>query len=125
MGSSPVFFTSHDDCYCTRLGLQLLPVYVPGAAGTAKGLGCGSASGLSRHPNGGCHRPREQPAVPPQEKIGAVLSSIQANPGCNTTDIVAQTEISLSTVERCLSELRKRKLIKYVGSKRHGGYYES
>ncbi|MCR4859021.1 MAG: helix-turn-helix domain-containing protein, partial [Bacteroidales bacterium] len=45
------------------------------------------------------------------------------NPGCNTTDIVAQTEISLSTVERCLSELRKRKLVKYVGSKRHGGYH--
>ena len=70
-------------------------------------------------------KPKRKPAVPPQEKIGAVLSCIQANPGCNTTDIVAQTEISLSTVERCLSELRKRKLIKYVGSKRHGGYYES
>ena len=70
-------------------------------------------------------KPKRKPAVPPQEKIGAVLSCIQANPGCNTTDIVAQTEISLSTVERCLSELRKRKLIKYAGSKRPGGYYES
>lgn len=69
-------------------------------------------------------KPKRKPAIPPQEKIGAVLFCIQANPGCNTTDIVAQTEISLSTVERCIFELRKRKLIKYVGSKRHGGYYE-
>lgn len=66
---------------------------------------------------------KRKPVVPPQQKLDMVLSCIQANPGCNTTDIVAQTEISLSTVERCLSELRKRKLVKYVGSKRHGGYH--
>ncbi|MCR4736643.1 MAG: winged helix-turn-helix transcriptional regulator [Bacteroidales bacterium] len=66
---------------------------------------------------------KRKPVVPPQQKLDMVHSCIQANPGCNTTDIVAQTEISLSTVERCLSELRKRKLVKYVGSKRHGGYH--
>ena len=66
---------------------------------------------------------KRKPVVPPQQKLDMVQSCVQANPGCNTTDIVAQTEISLSTVERCLSELRKRKLVKYVGSKRHGGYH--
>ena len=66
---------------------------------------------------------RRKPAVPPQQKIDDVLTCIQAHPGCNTTEIIAQTAFSLSTVERCLSELRKRQLVKYVGSKRNGGYH--
>ncbi len=67
-------------------------------------------------------KPKRKPAVPPQEKIGAVLSCIQANPDCNATDITAKTAFSLSTVERCIAELRKQQLIQHVGNKRSGGY---
>ena len=67
-------------------------------------------------------KPKRKPAVPPQEKIDAVLSCIQANPDCNATDITAKTAFSLSTVERCIAELRKQQLIQHVGNKRSGGY---
>jgi hypothetical protein len=61
-------------------------------------------------------------SMPPQKKLDAVLSYIRKNPGCRSTIIVSHTKYSLSTVERCLTELRKQGLIKYEGSKKAGGY---
>ena len=51
---------------------------------------------------------KRKPASPPDEKIQEVLSYIGKHPNCNSTDIVGGTSYSLSTVERCLSELRKQ-----------------
>jgi hypothetical protein len=57
-----------------------------------------------------------------KEAISAMLllGSLYAN--CNSADIIAGTKYSLSTVERCLSELRKQGLIEHTGSKKCGGY---
>lgn len=66
---------------------------------------------------------KRKPIVPPDEKVREVLSCIGNHPGCNSADIIAQTQFSLSTVERCLIELRKNGLVEHVGSKRHGGYH--
>ena len=65
---------------------------------------------------------KRKPASPPDEKIQEVLSYIGKHPNCNSTDIVGGTSYSLSTVERCLSELRKQGLIEHNGSKKSGGY---
>ena len=65
---------------------------------------------------------RRKSALPSEEKVREVLSYIEAHPNCNTADIVAETDFSLSTVERCLSELKKQGLIEHTGSKKSGGY---
>ena len=65
---------------------------------------------------------RRKPALPSEEKVREVLSCIEAHPNCNTANIVAETDFSLSTVERCLAELKKRGAIQYTGSKKSGGY---
>ena len=65
---------------------------------------------------------RRKPALPAEEKVREVLSFIEAHSNCNTADIMAGTEFSLSTVERCLAELKKRGAIQYTGSKKSGGY---
>ena len=65
---------------------------------------------------------RRKPALPAEEKVREVLSFIEAHPNCNTADIMAETDFSLSTVERCLAELKKRGAIRYTGSKKSGGY---
>lgn len=65
---------------------------------------------------------RRKPALPSEEKVREVLSYIEAHPNCNTADIMAETDFSLSTVERCLAELKKRGAIQYTGSKKSGGY---
>lgn len=65
---------------------------------------------------------KRKPAIPPEEKIKKVLSYIKAHPICNSADIIAETNYSLSTVERCLSELKNQGLIKHTGSKKKGGY---
>ena len=65
---------------------------------------------------------RRKPALPSEEKVREVLSFIEAHPNCNTADIMAETDFSLSTVERCLAELKKRGAIQYTGSKKSGGY---
>ena len=89
------------------------------------------SAGLLRHhaETDGNENSREQipavkrkPAIPPEEKVQEVLSYIEAHPNCNTADIVAETDFSLSTVERCLAELKKRGAIQYTGSKKTGGY---
>ena len=65
---------------------------------------------------------KRKPALPSEEKVREVLSYIEAHPNCNTSDIIAGTDFSLSTVERCLSELKKQGLIEHTGSKKSGGY---
>lgn len=66
---------------------------------------------------------KRKPITPSDEKIKRVLSFIEINPNCNSADIIAGTEYSLSTVERCLFELKKQGLIRHTGSKKKGGYY--
>lgn len=61
-------------------------------------------------------------ATPPEEKLAMVLSYIEKHPNCNTGDIIAETKIPLSTVERCVSVLKSRGQIKHTGSKKKGGY---
>jgi uncharacterized membrane protein len=65
---------------------------------------------------------KRKPATPPDEKIQEVLSYIGKHANCNSADIVGGTSYSLSTVERCLSELRKQGLIEHTGSRKSGGY---
>ena len=65
---------------------------------------------------------KRKQATPPDEKIREVLSYIEHHANCNSADIIAGTKYSLSTVERCLSELRKQGLIEHTGSKKSGGY---
>jgi hypothetical protein len=59
---------------------------------------------------------------PSQDKIAGVFQYIKEHPGCRSTEIVANVGYKLSTTERCLSELRKKGLVEYVGSKKTGGY---
>ena len=65
---------------------------------------------------------RRKPATPPEEKQQEVLAYIGTHPNCNSADIVAGTDFSLSTIERCLFELKKQGLIEHTGSKKSGGY---
>lgn len=65
---------------------------------------------------------KRKPVTPSDEKVKKVLSFIESHPNCNTGGIIAGTEIPLSTVERCISSLKKQGLIKHSGSKRNGGY---
>lgn len=65
---------------------------------------------------------KRKPVTPPDEKIQMVLSYIEKHSNCNTRDIIAETNIPLSTVERCIVVLKKQGLIEYTGSKRNGGY---
>jgi len=66
---------------------------------------------------------KRNPSIPPQDKLDAVFRYIQANPSCRSTEIDSHTSFSLSTIERCLSELKKQNLIEYKGSKKEGGYH--
>ncbi len=65
---------------------------------------------------------KRKPTTPPKEKINEVLSYIKKHSNSNTVDIIAETNFSLSTVERCLLELKKKGIIEYSGSKKTGGY---
>lgn len=65
---------------------------------------------------------KRKPAKPSDEKTQKVLSYIESHPNCNTGGIIAGTAIPLSTVERCISVLKKQGLIEHSGSKRNGGY---
>lgn len=65
---------------------------------------------------------KRKPAKPSDEKVKMVLSFIESHPNCNTGGIIAGTAIPLSTVERCISVLKKQGLIEHSGSKRNGGY---
>jgi hypothetical protein len=65
---------------------------------------------------------KRKPATPPEEKLAMVLSYIEKHPNCNTGDIITETKIPLSTVERCVSVLKSQGLVKHTGSKKKGGY---
>ena len=65
---------------------------------------------------------KRKPATPPEEKINEVFLYIKKHPNCNSADIMSETKFSLSTVERCLYELKKQGRVEYVGSKKTGGY---
>ena len=65
---------------------------------------------------------RKRPITPSDDKIKAVLSCIEKNPNCNSGDIIAETQFSLSTVGRCLYELKQQGRIQHSGSKKWGGY---
>ncbi len=68
-------------------------------------------------------RKRRNPIKPSPEKKETVLRQIRRKPGCRANAIAEQTQYSSSTVERCLSELRKQGLVEFRGSKKKGGYY--
>lgn len=65
---------------------------------------------------------RRKPITPPDEKILKVLSFIESHPNCISADIIAETQYSQSTVERCLHELKTLGLIERIGGKKFGGY---
>lgn len=65
---------------------------------------------------------KRKPAKPSDEKTQKVLSYIESHPNCSSKGIIDGTNIPLSSVERCISVLKKQGLIKHTGSKRNGGY---
>ena len=65
---------------------------------------------------------KRKPVTPSDEKVKKVLSFIESHPNCNSKGIIDGTNIPLSSVERCISVLKKQGLIKHTGSKRNGGY---
>lgn len=65
---------------------------------------------------------KRKPAKPSDEKTQKVLSYIESHPNCNSKGIIDGTNIPLSSVERCISVLKKQGLVKHTGSKRNGGY---
>lgn len=65
---------------------------------------------------------KRKPVTPPEEKLTAVLSYIKRHPNCSSKDIVNETKIPLSTVERCIAVLKKQRHIEHTGSKKKGGY---
>ena len=65
---------------------------------------------------------KRKPVTPPEEKLTAVLSYIIRHPNCSSKDIVNETKIPLSTVERCIAVLKKQGHIEHTGSKKKGGY---
>ena len=66
---------------------------------------------------------KKNQSVPPKEKLDTVFNYIKKHPGCRSTEIIAHTSFSQTTMERCLYELKKKELIEYTGSKKSGGYY--
>jgi predicted transcriptional regulator len=60
--------------------------------------------------------------VPPQGKLDTVLNYIREHPGCRSTEIIAHTSYPKTTLDRCLSDLKRQELIEYRGSKKTGGY---
>ena len=69
------------------------------------------------------NRKRRKPVKPSQEKTDTVLQYIKEHAGSQTKEIAENTQISPTTVERCLAELRKQELVTYKGSKKMGGYH--
>ena len=61
-------------------------------------------------------------SVPPKDKLDTVLDYIREHPGCRSMELISHTSYSQTTMDRCLSELKKQGLIKHNGSKKYGGY---
>jgi len=66
---------------------------------------------------------KKGPSVPPKEKLDAVFNYIKEHPGCRSTELISHTSYSQTTMDRCLFELKKSRLIEFTGSKKSGGYY--
>ena len=66
---------------------------------------------------------KKGPSVPPKEKLDTVFNYIKEHPGCRSTELIAHTSYSQSTMDRCLYELKKNGLIEFTGSKKSGGYH--
>lgn len=64
-----------------------------------------------------------QPFLPElSPKALAIFQYISTCPGCKITDIKESTNLPKSTVTRYLKNLQQKGLVKYVGSKKTGGY---
>lgn len=56
------------------------------------------------------------------DKGSVIREYISRHPDCNLNDIVSGTHIPKSTASRYLKDLQSRNIIKYIGSKKTGGY---
>ena len=54
-----------------------------------------------------------------------VFTLVVEEPGLRTPQLLERTTLSRSTVTRALTELKRRGLVTFVGSRRHGGYRSS
>ena len=66
---------------------------------------------------------KRNPSSPPKNKLNVVLKYINTHPGCRSTELVSHTKYPISTIERCLSCLKKQGFIEYIGCKKTGGYH--
>ena len=55
--------------------------------------------------------------------VKALMEFLFKNPGKRATEISEIMKTPLRTVERRLKQLKEAKKIKYIGSKKTGGYY--
>jgi len=53
----------------------------------------------------------------------AVFNYVKEHPGCRSTEIISHTSYPKTTMERCLSYLKRQGLVEYSGSKKRGGYH--
>lgn len=58
-----------------------------------------------------------------KQRMVMLLNTIDKNPGLRTTALSANTGIPAKSVERHLSELSREGIVRYIGSKKSGGYY--
>jgi ATP-dependent DNA helicase RecG len=58
-----------------------------------------------------------------KQRMMAILSTIDKNPGLRTTDISTNTGIPIKSIERHLSELKRAGLVVFKGSNKTGGYH--
>jgi ATP-dependent DNA helicase RecG len=65
----------------------------------------------------------ESLSVSVKQRMAAILTTIDKNPGLRTTAISTNTGIPVKSVERYLSDLKKVGIIIYKGSSNSGGYY--
>lgn len=57
------------------------------------------------------------------ESLKQVYNLIQGNPGIKANQLAEKLGRSINTIEKQLSQLKKKSLIEYRGSAKTGGYY--
>lgn len=92
------------------------------AAAIAEHLRADQADTEAAQPDSKEGKAKRSPSVPPQGKLDTVLNYILEHPGCRSTEIIAHTSYPKTTLDRCLSDLKRQGLIEYRGSKKTGGY---
>ncbi len=92
------------------------------AAAIAEHLRADQADTEAAQPDSTEGKAKRSPSVPPQGKLDTVLNYIREHPGCRSTEIIAHTTYPKTTLDRCLSDLKRQGLIEYRGSKKTGGY---